>query len=74
MVVTYYIKLFRTGADRHNGILMSLLLVIAETKINIFNKFCVSKFINIANISILGPNLPESIILGQDNQLQVIYS
>ena len=31
MVVTYYIKLFRTGANRHNGILMSLLLV-AETK------------------------------------------
>ena len=27
MVVTYYIKLFRTGADRHNGILMSLVLV-----------------------------------------------
>ena len=25
MVVTYYIKLFRTGADRHNGILISLL-------------------------------------------------
>ena len=27
----YYIKLFRTGADRHNGILMSLLLLVAET-------------------------------------------
>ena len=25
MVVTYYIKLFRTGADRHNSVLMSLL-------------------------------------------------
>ena len=32
MVVTYYIKLFRTGADRHNGILKSLLLLVAETK------------------------------------------
>ena len=32
MIVTYYIKLFHTGADRHNGILMSLLLF-AETKI-----------------------------------------
>ena len=32
MVVTYYIKLFRTGTDRHNGILMSLLLLVAETK------------------------------------------
>ena len=28
---TYYIKLFRTGADKHNGILMSLLLLVAET-------------------------------------------
>ena len=34
MVVTYYIKLFRTGTDRHNGILMSLLLV-AETNIKL---------------------------------------
>ena len=32
MVVTYYIKLFCTGADRHNGILMSLLRLVAETK------------------------------------------
>ena len=31
MIVTYYIKLFRTRAERHNGILMSLLLLIAET-------------------------------------------
>ena len=28
---TYYIKLFQTGTDRHNGILMSLLLLVAET-------------------------------------------
>ena len=34
MVVTYYIKLFRTVADRHNGILMSLLLLVAETIIS----------------------------------------
>ena len=33
MVVTYYIKLFRMGADRHNGILMSLLLLVTETRI-----------------------------------------
>ena len=33
MVVTYYIKLFRTGADKHNVILMSLLLLVAETNI-----------------------------------------
>ena len=33
MVVTYYVKLFRTGADRHNGILLSLLLLVAETTI-----------------------------------------
>ena len=31
MVVTSYIKLFRTGANRHNGILMSLFLLVAET-------------------------------------------
>ena len=31
MVVTYYIKHFRKGADRRNGILMSLLLLVAET-------------------------------------------
>ena len=31
MVFTYYIKLFRTGADGHNGILASLLLLVAET-------------------------------------------
>ena len=29
--VTYYIKLLHTGGDRHNGILMSLLLLVAET-------------------------------------------
>ena len=32
VVVTYYIKLFRTGPDRHNGILMSLLFLVAKTK------------------------------------------
>ena len=32
MVVTYYIKFFQTGTEtRHNGILMSLLLLAAET-------------------------------------------
>ena len=36
MVVTYYIKLFHAGADRHNGILMSLLLLVAETIKNIY--------------------------------------
>ena len=32
MTVTYYIKLFRTRANRHNGILMSLLLIKSVTK------------------------------------------
>ena len=32
MVVTYYIKIFRTGADRRNGILMSLLLLVLDIK------------------------------------------
>ena len=31
MVVTYYIKLFRMGTIKHNGILMSLLLLVAGT-------------------------------------------
>ena len=31
IVATYYIKLFRTGVNRHNGILMSVLLLVAET-------------------------------------------
>ena len=31
MAFNYYIKLFCTWADRHNGILMSLLLLVAET-------------------------------------------
>ena len=31
MVVSYDIKLFRTGTDRDNGILISLLLLVAET-------------------------------------------
>ena len=35
MVVIYYIKLFPTGAERHNGILMSLLLLVAETMKNL---------------------------------------
>ena len=39
MVVPYYIKLFRTGRDRHNVILMSLLLVVAETKRVLSNDF-----------------------------------
>ena len=36
MVVTYYIKLFRTGADRHNDMLMSLPLLDAGTINNNF--------------------------------------
>ena len=34
MVVTYYIKLFRMGANRRNGIFMSLLPLVAETTKN----------------------------------------
>ena len=37
MVVTYYIKLFRTRADRHKSILMSLLLLVAEIIIKNLN-------------------------------------
>ena len=42
MVVTYYIKLFRTGADRHNSILMSLLLLVAETIKRSISRLCLS--------------------------------
>ena len=31
VVVTYYIKLFHTESDGHNGILMFVLLLVAET-------------------------------------------
>ena len=31
MVVTYYIKLFRKEPYKHNGVLMSLLLLVKET-------------------------------------------
>ena len=31
MVVTNYITLFPTGADKHNGLLMSVLLLLAGT-------------------------------------------
>ena len=31
MVVTYYVKLLLTRADRHNSILMSLLVLVAVT-------------------------------------------
>ena len=49
MVLTSCIKLFQTGADRHDGILLSLLLLVAETNTNDFitvihlegNVFCV---------------------------------
>ena len=32
MFVTYYIKIVRMRVNRHNGILMSLLLLVVETK------------------------------------------
>ena len=38
MVVTYCIETSRSGADRHNGILISLLPLVAETKINLYSK------------------------------------
>ena len=40
MIVTYYIKLFRMGANGHNSILISLLLLVAET-ISILKTPCV---------------------------------
>ena len=48
MAITYYIKLFRTGVDRYSGILMSLLLLFAETKIFtiFFKKYFLLKYIS----------------------------
>ena len=43
MVVTYYIKFFRTGVDRHNRTLMSPLLLVAETK-RFYPQVCVEYF------------------------------
>ena len=40
MVIAYYIKLFRTEADRHNGILISLLLKSQGQKLNHMKKVC----------------------------------
>ena len=45
MVVTYYIKLFRTGNDRHNGILMTVFLLVSQT-IREFDWMSNGKFIN----------------------------
>ena len=36
MVVTYYVKLFRAGADRHNGILISLPFLVPEATSLVF--------------------------------------
>ena len=47
MVVTYYIKLFQREADWHNGILMSLLLLVAETKMNKINQNAVADLDNL---------------------------
>ena len=35
MVVTYNIKFFCKNADRHNGMLISLILLVAETKTSV---------------------------------------
>ena len=39
LVVTYYIKLFWTGADRHYGILTSQLLLVVEASVKYYYKF-----------------------------------
>ena len=44
MVVTYYTKTFRTGTDRHNGILMSLLLLVAETTRKNINSYKINVY------------------------------
>ena len=53
MVVTYYVKLFRTGADRHNGILMPLLLLVPDIVIAENPHILSVKRINLEEIGIL---------------------
>ena len=53
VVFTYYIKLLRTWIDRHNGILMSLLLLVAET---IIDKFKNAMTIDKVNLTGRFPN------------------
>ena len=74
MVVTYYIKLFRTGADRRNGILMSLLLLGAETIINFKAlNFFYSSDRNVTNfvLNFYGTQIKQIWILGQNKWLIV---
>ena len=60
MIVTYYIKLFRLGADGHNSILISLLLLVTET-ISILKIPCVPAFVGKTdNFDFFGPNLPKN--------------
>ena len=56
VIVTYYIKLFRTGADRRNGILMPLLVLVAEiikTSMTSMTSFKSLDFIPFSNIFIV---------------------
>ena len=63
MVVSYYNNLFCTGADRHNDILMSLLLLVAEAinfvnflVLSLNNFFLVLSFLVLSlNLSAWGP-------------------
>ena len=51
MVVTYYFKLFQTRVDRHNGILLSLLLLVAETITSPLT--CLAKFFRVYQIKLM---------------------
>ena len=54
MVVTYYIKLYHTEDDRHNGILMSLLALVAETITKYSPAFLISpKYVNFLNVKLV---------------------
>ena len=46
IVVCYDIKLFRTGGDRRNGILMFFFLLVAETKMTFGELFNILAVIN----------------------------
>ena len=51
MVITYYIKLFRMRADRQNGTLIPLLLLVAETETKITYITKITKLQKLHNIN-----------------------
>ena len=73
MVVTYYIKLVRTRADRHNGILMSLLLLVAETISKGMSKFTNQKNWRSQKFHFLGEKIWRNALALKSKMVQGIF-